>query len=248
MNTNESDPVALVTGGAVRVGRAIALELAKIGYRVAVHYHSSIAEAKQLTAESQKTGSEIMLIQADLTQPAAPKAIVSQTVERAGRLDLLVNNAAILVKDNASMSALARMKLLNVDAPRACIRSASPHLERVEGSVVNIADVAGLAPFSKHKAYSRTKAALIELTKKKATDLAPKGVRVNAICPGTVLPHAAYTPKQIERLVEQILMGRLGNAQDVADAVSFFSRAQYVTGQILAIDGGLLLAADQAEA
>ena len=130
------------------------------------------------------------------------------------------------------------MKLLNVDAPRACVEAAIPHLTSSAGSVVNIADIAGWRPFAKHTAYSKTKAALIDLTRKKAVTLAPAGVRINAVCPGTILPPEDYSAAKTARLVNRIPLGRLGRPQELADAVLFLIRATYCTGQILGIDGG----------
>ncbi|MCP4606171.1 MAG: SDR family oxidoreductase [Proteobacteria bacterium] len=233
---------ALVTGGAVRVGREISLSLARAGFRVAVHYHQSSAPAEQLQKELSKEGLESTLIQADLTRPKSPVQVVERAVEEMGRLDLLVNSAAILVEDTKSTVDLARMKLLNVDAPIACLNAAILFLEHSSGSVVNIADSAGIAQYDHHKAYSRTQSALIEMTKKKALETVRSGVRINAVCPGTVLPPPNYSPDRVARLADAIPMGRIGRPGDVADAVLYLAHASYVTGQILFVDGGRGLA------
>ncbi len=239
--TPRNDRVALVTGGAIRVGRAITHALALAGYRVAVHYYRSQESAEQLAADLGKSGVQSTLIHGDLTQPGSPARIVARAVEVMGRLDLLVNNAAVLTDDDGATTDLARMKLLNVDAPTACLAATVPHLEPFGGSVINIADTAGLAPFERYKAYSRTQSALISMTQKKALELAASGVRVNAICPGTVLPHEGYGPTSLARIVRNIPMGRIGRPEDVADAVVYLSGARFVTGQILCVDGGRVL-------
>ncbi len=232
---------ALVTGGAVRVGQAITRALAQAGFGVAVHYCRSHGPSEQLSDELSASGIQNTFIQADLTRPGAPIQMVEQVMETMGQLDLLVNNAAVLVNDTGSMVDLARMKLLNVDAPAACIKAAMPYLERSSGSVVNIADTAGITPFEQHKAYSRTQAALIELTEKNALESAQSGVRVNAVCPGTVLPPSDYGPDRVARLAAAIPMGSIGRPEDVADAVLYLACARFVTGQILLVDGGHVL-------
>ncbi len=231
-------PVALVTGGAIRIGRGIATALAQSGYDLAIHFCHSEHPAESLALQLDQGEGRALAIRADLTQPTAPGRLIDRVIEGFGRLDALINNAAILVKDDSPVVELARMKLLNVDAPKACLKAAIPHLKHHSGCVVNIADVAGLAPFSRHKAYSRTKAALLELTREKAIELAPDTIRVNAICPGTILPPTSYTPEMTQHLVKQIPLGRLGREEELADAVLFLVRASYITGQTLCVDGG----------
>lgn len=237
MNDNRA---ALVTGGASRVGRAITKGLAHAGFRVAVHYHGSHDEAESLQDELK---AKIHLIRADLTKPRACEKVVQDAARALGRLDLLVNNAAIMVPDTADSIQLAKMKLINVDAPSKCIDAAREHLERTGGSVVNIADVAGYVHFKKCKAYSRGKSSIISLTLRKAIELAPVGVRVNGVCPGTVLPPYDYGNRRIASLIDAIPMKKIGRADDVAQAVVFFAQAGFVTGQTLAVDGGWLLRA-----
>ncbi|MCP4674950.1 MAG: SDR family oxidoreductase [Deltaproteobacteria bacterium] len=239
--TQRIDRVALVTGGAIRVGRAITHALAHAGYRVAVHYYHSQESAEQLAADLDKSGMRSALIQGDLTRPGSAARIVTRAAEIMGRLDLLVNNAAVLADDDSTTADLARMKLLNVDAPSACLAAAVPYLQSCAGCVVNIADTAGLAPFVQYKAYSRTQSALISMTESKALELAASGVRVNAICPGTVLPHEDYGPSRVARIVRDIPMGRIGRPEDVADAVVYLVGARFVTGQILCVDGGRVI-------
>jgi pteridine reductase len=238
---SETRPVALVTGGAVRVGRAICLALARDGFCLAVHYNSSEQAVEALSAELESLGSENVAFKSDLTRPGAPAKLIKSAIDRFDRLDLLVNNAALFFDDQASMNDLARMKVLNFDAVATLIDAAAPELVRSRGSVVTIADVAAYQALSKHKAYSRTKAALLELTHRKALALAALGVRVNAVCPGTVLFPDSYDESRRERIVDQIPLGRAGTPEDVAQAVVYLARAGFVTGQAIAVDGGRIL-------
>ncbi len=234
-------PVALVTGGAVRLGRSITETLAAAGYSVLVHHHASTSAAESLVDALRVMGHVAVCLRADLTRPGAASRLVGEALSIAGRLDLLVNNAALLVADNGNLTALARMKVLNYDAAAALVDAAVPHLAGTRGSIVNVADVAGIRAFEEHKAYSRTKTGLLALTFRKALELAPRGIRCNAVCPGTVLPAAHLDSRQVARLAEKVPLGRIGDPTDVAQAVLFLAGASYVTGQILAVDGGRLL-------
>jgi pteridine reductase len=133
------------------------------------------------------------------------------------------------------------MKVLNFDAAAALIDAAAPELVRSRGSVISIADVAAYQELSRHKAYSRTKAALLDLTHRKALALSSLGVRVNAVCPGTVLFPDSYSESQRRRIVDRIPLGRAGSPEDVAQAVVYLARAEFVTGQVIAVDGGRIL-------
>lgn len=239
----ESKPVALVTGGAVRVGRAICLALARDGYRVAIHYNSSQRQADDLAAEIAGPDAQGTAFKSDLTRPGAAAKLVQEVTARFDRLDLLVNNAALFFEDDAGMTDLARMKVLNFDAAAALLEASAPELARTQGSAISIADVAAYQELSRYKAYSRTKAALLDLTHRRALSLAPLGVRVNAVCPGTVMFPDSYGPKRRRRIVDEIPLGRTGSAEDVAQAVVYLARASFVTGQVIAVDGGHILAA-----
>ncbi|MBW2275986.1 MAG: SDR family oxidoreductase [Deltaproteobacteria bacterium] len=240
---SDSAPVALVTGGAVRVGRALCLALGRDGFRVAIHYHSSERAAADLAGELGRSGADAGVLKSDLTRPGAAVKLVEDTIARFDRLELLINNAALFFDDHASMNELARMKVLNFDAAAALIDAAAPELVRSRGSVITIADVAAYQTLSKHKAYSRTKAALLDLTHRKALALATLGVRVNAVCPGTVLFPESYGESRRKRIVDQIPLGRAGTPKDVAQAVVYLARADFVTGQVIAVDGGRILRA-----
>lgn len=249
MTDHPQAPTALVTGGAVRVGRAICRALAADGFRVAIHHHGSAEPAAELARELVAAGApEPLSLRADLTRPDERRELARQAVAGLGRLDLLVNSAALFVADTGATADLARMKLLNFDAPAGLIDATAEHLARTGGAVINIADVAGVKRFTGYLAYSRTKSALLSLTQRKALELAARGIRVNAICPGAVLFPEHYDDRKRRQIIAGIPLGRAGSAADVGHAAVFLARASYVTGQAVAVDGGRLLAALVGEA
>ncbi|MCH9683119.1 MAG: SDR family oxidoreductase [Deltaproteobacteria bacterium] len=242
-------PVALVTGAAVRVGRAIATELAAAGYRVWLHHHRSVEQAQALHVElSRRDPNALPPIAADLCDEAdrarLADAVLDPAGPGAGRLDLLVNNAASFERGaftDRSDADLRRVLELNLVAPLSLVRRLAPGLARADGNVVNILDVGGVHPWPEHLDHCVAKAALSTATQGLAVELAP--VRVNAVAPGTVAwPERLRDPAHQRTVVERIPRGRIGEPEDVARAVLFFARSPHVTGQVLAVDGGLLAA------
>lgn len=247
-------PVALVTGAAIRVGRAIASELVRVGYRVWVHHHRSQDEAEALVAELRAThGADAVVdrIAADLGDPEARAALCRAVLDRdapaQGRLDLLVNNAAsfergaFLERDDED---LERVLAINLVAPLSLVRALAGALASTGGSVVNIVDVAGLHPLRNYLDHCVAKAGLEMATRALAVELAP--VRVNAVAPGTVAwptdPRYGEGSAARAAILEQIPLGRIGEPRDVAEAVAYLARARHVSGQCLAVDGGRLAA------
>jgi pteridine reductase len=221
--------VALVTGAGVRVGAAIAADLARHGYRVAGHSFAH-PPARGLVA-----------LQADLTQPGGADALAADFRARFDRLDLLVCSAAAFearpLADTDAVAFDGQMDL-NARAPLLLIRALAPLLRRSGGSVVNIADIGGgLVPWEGYAAYAASKAALVRLTECLALELAPK-VRVNAVAPGTVLWPESYSAARRRSLARRIPMRRPGTPGDVAQAVRYLASAPYVTGVVLPVDGG----------
>ena len=235
-------PVALVTGGAVRVGRSICERLAMDSFRVAIHYNGSRQAADDLIGKLADLGLKADSFCFDLTRPGATGKLVEKVIATTGRIDLLVNNAAVFVVDDGEMTDLAMMKVLNMDVPTRLVELVTPYLIETGGSIVNIADLAGIVEFQRFKAYSLTKKALLSLTLRKALDLATHGVRVNAVCPGAVLFPEWYSPQKRREVIDGIPMGREGTPEDIAGAVAYLATAPFVTGQTLCVDGGRMAA------
>ncbi len=225
--------VALVTGAGVRVGEAIARDLARQGWAVAAHYRSHRPRGFAAALE------------ADLAPADGPARLAADFRARFRRLDQLVNAAAgfepVSLADTDAAIFDEQMDL-NARAPLLLVRALAPLLARSGGSVVNVADVGGgLVPWKGYAAYAASKAALVRVTECLALELAPK-IRVNAVAPGAVLWPEAYPAARRRELARRIPLGRAGTPQDVADAVRYLADAPFVTGAVLPIDGGRHLA------
>jgi pteridine reductase len=231
--------VALVTGAGRRLGRAIAAGLAADGLRIAAHYHESEAGVESFLAEH---GSPHVAVRANLLDPGEAAALPASVVEQFGRLDVVVNSAAVLLHQPVGSVAAAdwdRVLDLNLRAPFLVTQAAAPALRASRGCVVNIADVSGLDPWPSYLPHAASKAGLLALTRGFAQALAPD-VRVNAIVPGAVLPPDGASDETRRRAADRALLGRIGDPQDVVDAVRFLWGSQFVTGTTLVIDGGAL--------
>ena len=231
--------VILVTGAAKRVGRAIALRLAREGARVAIHYRSSRAEAEQTAADC--NGAE--LFRADLTKVPAIEAMFADIDHRLGRLDGLVNNAARFTKFNPLDVTEADWDFIhdvNLKATFFCCREAGRRMKaQGYGRIVNISSLGGLRPWADHAHYCASKAGVIMLTKALAKSFAPE-ITVNSVAPG-VIPFGAWND-EMAGMVRATPAARVGTGDEIADAVAYFlSASNYVTGQIMAVDGGLSL-------
>ena len=242
--------VALVTGGARRLGSAIITELHAAGMDVIVHYRRSAAEAAALAARLNATrAGSAELAAADLTRRDEVERLMERALAFRGRLDALVHNASVYrptpVADekettDAWADAWREMSALHMEAPLTMTRLALPSLRRHRGSVVCITDVFAERPLADHPVYCSTKAGLAMLTRCLARDLAPD-VRVNAIAPGAVLwpPEGDTDAAQKEKILAELPMRRLGEPEDIARAVHYLvCRARYVTGAVLTVDGG----------
>jgi pteridine reductase len=221
--------VALVTGAGVRVGNAVARDLARHGWTVAAHYRTH------------RPRGFAAALQADLALPDGPALLAAAFRARFRRLDLLVNGAAAfeaLSLEATDAAAFDAQMDLNARAPLLLVKALLPLLRRSRGSVVNVADVGGgLVPWRGFAAYAASKAALVRLTECLALDLAPH-VRVNAVAPGTVLWPEAYPAALRRTLAARIPLRRAGDPSDVAGAVRYLADAPFVTGAVLPIDGG----------
>jgi pteridine reductase len=237
------DKVALITGGARRVGAAIARKLHGAGASVVIHYHRSAAEAQALAAELNLIRpSSVTPLGGNLLDLKVLHSLVDATIARHGHLDVLVNNASTFYPTPVGEITEAQWNDLmgtNLKVPLFLSQAAAPHLKSREGLILNIADIHGQRPLRYHTVYSPAKAGLIMLTQSLARELAPQ-VRVNAIAPGPVeFPEQGLTDEMKQAIIDKTLLKRRGSPEDIARAALFFvSEAPYVTGQILAVDGG----------
>jgi len=236
-------PLALVTGGAVRVGRAISLRLARAGYDLIVHYRSSAGPAEELADALRNMGVEAGLHQADLSDPQQITGLAEFVAGRGLGLDLLVNSASMFAEGSLleiTAEDWDAAMAINARAPFLLVNALAKELKAVRGSVVNIIDLSAWQPWLQYPHHSVTKAALLQLTRVQARALAPD-VRVNAVAPGAVLLPEGTSDEEVERLRSKAVLKRLGSPGDVADAVAYLANAEFVTGEVLRIDGGRTL-------
>lgn len=234
---------ALVTGGARRLGRAIALALGRAGMRVAIHYHASASAAEEVLAELRAAGAAGVAIPGDLSRTADCERVVDEALAQWGGLDLLVNNAGIWGPTPIGSVTEERWEELlntNLRSMFFVAQRAAAALRVSHGSIVNIADVGARRPWRNYTPYLVSKGGVVTLTRALAKDLAPE-VRVNAIAPGPVLLPDDWSAEQIAQVERTTLLRRVGSPDDVAGAVLYLAQAGYVTGVILPVDGGYLL-------
>ena len=237
---------ALVTGAGSGIGQGIARELAHQGAAVALHYAHSADGARELCAEIVAFGGRAEVLAGDLADVAACRRIVDEAATELGGLDILVNNSGVTkTRDPLALTEPDYDELfdVNVRAAYFCAQQAVPHLERRGGAIVNVSSIHGGAGFPGHAAYAATKGALNAFTRALAIDLAPKRIRVNAVAPG-LIEVARYFDMpgySSERTARRVPWGRMGAPADVARVVAFFvsPAADYVTGQLLYVDGGI---------
>lgn len=235
--------VALVTGGARRLGRAIALALGRAGMRVAIHYHASAAAAANVLAELRAIGVDCIAIPGDLSHTADCERVVDATLEQWNSLALLVNNAGIWGPTPIGSVTEERWdELLNTNLRSMFFTAqrAADALRAARGAIINIADVGVERPWQEHTPYLVSKGGVVTLTRALAKDLAPE-VRVNAIAPGPVLLPDDWSAEQHKQAARATLLRRIGSPDDIADAVLYLAQAGYVTGVTLPVDGGYLL-------
>jgi pteridine reductase len=237
--------VALVTGGAVRVGRGIVTELAGAGWQVAFTYRASGKPARELVDELQGKGCRVLAIEADLDHAGARSALVARVQEELGTLDALVNSAAVFPRTPFQELTAARFSDVlrtNLEAPLFLAQVCAPLLRARNGAVVNIVDIYGTFPLRDHLAYSVSKAGLIAATRCLALELAPE-VRVNAVAPGIAIFPDDYDEATRKKLLARTLLRREGGGREIARAVRYLLEGtETMTGQVLTLDGGRTVA------
>ncbi len=246
------DRVALVTGASRGIGRSISLRLAASGIRIAINYLNGDfeAEARSVLSEIEAAGSGGFIVEGDVSISEHASRLVSETVERCGRLDILVNNAGI-TRDTLVLRMTDedwdRVVRIDLSGAFYCTRAALRSMVKQRyGRIVNISSIAGVGGNAGQANYSAAKAGLIGLTKAVAREVASRGVTVNAVAPGLIETRmaAALSDEARSKIREQIPVGRLGTPEEVAYAVSFLAseEAGYITGQVLGVNGGMMMA------
>ncbi|HUL48801.1 MAG TPA: SDR family oxidoreductase [Gemmatimonadales bacterium] len=235
---------ALVTGGARRVGRALAVGLARAGCDVAVHYHGSSGEAEQTARAIAEQGRRAELVRADLRDPRAAQALAGTAARALGGLEIVVNSAAIMTQQRVEAvtpESWDETLDLNLRAVFFVSQGAIAHLRPARGRIINIADVAAFEPWPQYVPHCVSKAGVVMLTKGLARALAPE-ITVNAVAPGAVLVPETWSKEAREHLVETTPLKRLGSPEDIVRAVCYLLEGgDYVTGSTLVVDGGRLL-------
>lgn len=245
-NKSLQDKVALVTGGAQRIGAAIAARLHGAGMNLVVHYRSSETAAHELQdALNAKRRNSVVLIRGDLVDIDKTRHLVSQCIESCGRLDVIVNNASSFYPTPLGGATAADWEDLmgtNLRAPFFLVQEAAPELRRNHGCVVNLVDIHGQTPLKGHIIYSTAKAGLIALTRALAAELAPE-VRVNAVAPGAILwPQGDDDELARQRIISNTPLKRTGAPEEIAEAVLFLVQgAGFTSGHVLPVDGGRVL-------
>jgi len=232
---------ALVTGGAHRVGKAISLALAAQGMNVVINYNQSAKAAEETAKEIQALGVGALAVQANVAEAEQVYNMVEKANQVFGGIDVLVNSASVFeatpfpTNDFRGWQKVTRIAL---DGSFYCVNAVAPGmLSRGEGAILFIVDLSAWEPWPNFTAHSVAKAGVMALMRQTALELAP-AVRVNAIAPGPVLPPPDYTPEMIEATGKNTLLNRWGRAEDVADAVVFLAKADYITADVLFVDGG----------
>ena len=232
--------VALVTGGGRRLGRALAEALGRKGARVAVHYNASAAGAGETVAAIRAAGGEGESFHADLASAAAAGPLIDAVLARFGRLDVLVNSAAVMVRTpfgGVTAEQWDDMFALNLRAPFLLSQAAAPALVERGGVIVNMADLAAFESWPAYVPHGISKAGIVQMTRALARVLAP-AVRVNAIAPGAVLLPDDWDDASGEHLAQTTPLRRLGSPDDVVGAMLYLIGADYVTGETIIVDGG----------
>lgn len=235
--------VALVTGGAVRVGRALALGLAEHGCNVIIHYHRSAAAAVETVAEIEARGVKGWSIAADFNDEQAVQALIPAVLQQAGRLDILINNAAVFPREDfftTTPGSWDQNMLINLKAPFLLSRALAAALPQEQpGAILNILDAIALRPKNHHFSYTISKVGLEGLTKAMAFALADRNIHVNGIALGTILAGDETDQAVFERMAKRTPLPYGGSPQAVVNAMLYLLQsADYVTGEIIRVDGG----------
>lgn len=238
---------ALVTGASRGLGRAIAIELAKAGAKVIINHLDDEQNAEEtLRLVKEHTDGEI--VQTDVADPTAVKAMAQQLCDKYGQIDILVNNAGVIIRpgfwDIQSDEDLSRTIDVNLKGQLNCIRAFAPAMQKAKwGRIINISSTNGQTGTPAILAYSAAKAGVINATYAMAKALAPDGITVNSVSPGVFdTDMSKGTPEEVTRsIIENTPLKRFGKPEEIGEAVRFLAEADFITGHVLVVDGGLLL-------
>ena len=248
-NSDINGKTALVTGASKGIGKAICLELAQMGVKVAVNYNSSKSEAEQVVQTITDMGGEAFKIHADVSDLEQVNAMVDKVSDEWGGVNILVNNAGI-INDGLLMrmsdEAWHRVMGVNLNGTFYCTRATLRHMVRERwGRIINIGSVVGIRGNIGQTNYSSSKAAIIGFTKSLAKEVATRNITVNAVTPGYISTEtvAGLSQRQKDTIMTWIPQGKFGNTEDIASMVGYLAskRASYVTGQIISVDGGMAI-------
>ena len=243
---NLEGKLALVTGAGVGIGQGIAIEMARQGAAVAVHYAGSADGARETVAEIERASGTAALLQADLSQVGESRRVVEEAASALGGLDIMVNNSGITRAVpflETTEETYNEQFDINIRGMFFCSQQAVPHMQkRGGGNIINLTSVHGAGGFPNHTAYASTKGAIISFTRQLAIELAPHDIRVNAIGPGLIeVPRYFDNPDYTsEQGATRVPWGRVGKPQDIAGVAAFLASdaADFVTGQVVYVDGG----------
>lgn len=245
----EENKVALITGAARGIGKAIAKKFAENGYNVVINYVSAKTDIKTLTKEFENLGVKVLLVKADVSNKEEAEGLVNQTIEKFGKIDVLVNNAGI-TKDNLLMRMseedFEKVLDINLKGTFLITKFATKYMMKKRcGSIVNLASVVGVAGNAGQCNYSASKAGVIGFTKSIAKELASRNIRANAVAPGFIKTDMTdvLSDNVKENINSQIPLKRMGTAEEVAKLVYFLGTAEssYITGQVINVDGGMVM-------
>jgi NAD(P)-dependent dehydrogenase (short-subunit alcohol dehydrogenase family) len=230
---------ALVTGAARRIGRAIAVSLARNGVHVVVHYHQSTQDALALCGEIRQLGVEAWPVRGDLMDAGQTEQVFREAAAQAGAIDILVNNASIFERDtlwDTTGESIAKNVRIHAAAP--LILSRELARQGKAGHIVNLLDTRVAVYGKQYASYDLSKSMLLTLTRMLALELAPN-IAVNAVAPGVILPPAGQSEAYLAKLAHATPLNRIGDPGDVVAAVLFLLRSRFITGQIVYVDGGM---------
>ncbi len=235
---NLAGKTALITGAAKRIGRGIAEALAGQGTNVVVHYNSSAKEAEEFAASLKCRGISAWTLKADLEDPSQSASVVKRAIEIAGSLDVLVNSASIFVPDTVKdMEFSSLMKHMQVNAWAPFVLSREFARATVRGKIINILDTRVTSLDFAHVAYILSKQVLAALTRMTALEFAPD-ITVNGISPGLILPPPGFDQSYLDKLVSSVPLKRHGDPSDIADAAIYLLKSDFITGEVISVDGG----------